>query len=151
MGSFFVLREWKSQRKEVWEKGKKNSWLTFPVMQLLRFNSWEMPLPKLRCKQDRMPKSIVQILFNIKCEVREIERDRKKRRRKRDTVRERQVKQKDNPTRGSRWHPFGPLYPGLLSGEGPKVIQNFSLSIYLYSHSSISRLSLWVMVTPWQT
>lgn len=28
-----------------------------------------MPLPELRCKQDHVPKSVIQILFNSKCEV----------------------------------------------------------------------------------
>lgn len=28
-----------------------------------------MPLPELRCKGEHMPKSIVQILFDSKCEV----------------------------------------------------------------------------------
>lgn len=35
-----------------------------------------MPLPELRCKTDHMPKSVVQILFNNKCEVK-IEINRK--------------------------------------------------------------------------
>lgn len=41
-----------------------------------RSDYWEMPLHKLRCKWDRMPKSIVQILFNSGCEV-EREKSRK--------------------------------------------------------------------------
>lgn len=57
---------------------------------------------------------------------------------------ERQAKQEDITT-----HAFGPLYPGFLSREGPKVIQNLSLFMHLYSHSSISLLlSPWVMVLP---
>lgn len=35
-----------------------------PVIKILRV----IPLPEFRCKQDYMPKSIVSILFNSKCE-----------------------------------------------------------------------------------
>lgn len=48
-------------------------------------------MPKLRCKQDHIPKSIVQILFYSKYELKR-DRNRKGKSRERKKVRERQIK-----------------------------------------------------------